>query len=53
MSAKLTKKQQIKKTPFVIITVFIVIMVAGILTNEPKRVLEQAISVCLSCIGIG
>lgn len=32
---------------------FFILMVAGLLLGEYTRVLEQAITVCLSCIGIG
>jgi hypothetical protein len=42
-----------RKVPFVIITFFLVLAMAGIILNEPSRVLEQSWQVCLSCIGIG
>jgi len=47
------KKHKIRKAPFVIILVFLIIGTIGVATGETGRVLEQAIQVCLSCIGIG
>jgi len=44
---------KIRQAPFVVILVFTVLGLIGIATGEPQRVLEQAIRVCLSCIGIG
>lgn len=43
----------IRKTPFVVIMLAVLIAMAGIATGEPQRVLEQAVQVCFSCIGIG
>lgn len=42
-----------KKVPFILLTLFVVLWLVGILTGEPSRVLEQARSICLQCIGIG
>jgi len=42
-----------RKNPFFVILVFLAMMLAGIATGEPDRVLEQAIQICLGCIGIG
>ncbi|GAB4339143.1 MAG: hypothetical protein Kow0089_11740 [Desulfobulbaceae bacterium] len=42
-----------RKTPLVLIAIFLAMFLAGIATGEPTRVLEQAWSICLSCIGIG
>jgi hypothetical protein len=47
------KKFNLRKAPFALIAIFILLMLAGISLGEPSRVLEQAISICLSCIGIG
>jgi len=47
------KKYQVRKAPFIIILVFLVIGIIGVATGETTRVLEQAVQVCLSCIGIG
>ncbi len=47
------KKFQPHLKPFVLITIFIVLMIVGIAVGEPGRVLEQAKAICLSCIGIG
>jgi len=46
-------KVKIRKIPLVVITFFLVLNLAGIAVEEPARVLEQALQVCLSCIGIG
>ena len=47
------KTRTIRKAPFVTILVFLVVGIVGIMTDEPGRVFEQAVQVCLSCIGIG
>jgi hypothetical protein len=43
----------IRVAPFVTILVFLIMGMIGIMTGEVSRVLEQAVQVCLSCIGIG
>ena len=43
----------IRVAPFIIILFFLVMGMIGIMTGEVGRVLEQAVQVCLSCIGIG
>ncbi|HIJ89709.1 MAG: CD1871A family CXXC motif-containing protein [Desulfobulbaceae bacterium] len=47
------KKRPLRKPPFVVIPAFLLLWLIGVATGEPSRVLEQAIQVCLSCIGIG
>ncbi len=47
------KKIKIRKTPFVLLVFFLLLWLTGVTLNEPTRVLEQAKSICLSCIGIG
>jgi hypothetical protein len=47
------KRKKIRKAPFVTILFFLIMAIAGIMTGEVNRVLEQAVQVCLSCIGIG
>jgi hypothetical protein len=42
-----------RKLPWVLLTVSLGVMVAGLLLGEYKTVLEKAITVCLDCIGIG
>ncbi len=42
-----------RRLPWVLLTVFLVMMVAGLLLGEYKAVLEKAVTVCLDCIGIG
>lgn len=43
----------IRIVPFVTILIFLIVGSIGIMTGEVGRVLEQAVQVCLSCIGIG
>jgi len=44
---------RLRKTPFVLLGIFLLLWIIGISLNEPQRVLEQAKSICLECIGIG
>jgi len=50
---KKRKKQSLRKGPIIIIGFFLLLWFVGISLGEPVRVLEQAIQVCLSCVGIG
>jgi hypothetical protein len=50
---KETRPKRVRKAPFIIILVFLIMGIVGIMTGEVSRVLEQAVQVCLSCIGIG
>lgn len=43
----------VRKAPFIVILLAMLVGLAGIATGEPLRVWEQAIRVCLSCIGVG
>ncbi len=47
------KKTHMRKLPFVVLVFFLVLFMAGVLSGEPSRVLEQSWQICLSCIGIG
>jgi hypothetical protein len=48
------KKQfRMRRTPFILLGFFLILWMIGISLNEPTRVLEQAKSICLECIGIG
>ena len=48
------KKQfKARKAPFILIATFLLLFLVGIAVGEPTRVIEQAWSICLSCIGIG
>lgn len=47
------KKFSPRKTPFILMALFTVLLLAGIAFEEPSRVLELAKAICLSCIGIG
>jgi hypothetical protein len=42
-----------RKLPWILLTVFVGLMAAGLLLGEYKAVLEKAVTVCLDCIGIG
>lgn len=42
-----------RRLPWVLLTISLVLMAAGLLLGEYKTVLEKAITVCLDCIGIG
>ena len=54
MTAESEKKvRRVQVAPFVVILFFLSMGIFGIMTGEVGRVLEQAVQVCLSCIGIG
>ena len=55
MTAKVRvrKRYKLRKAPFLVIFFFLALTFVGIAADEPARVLEQAIRVCLNCIGIG
>lgn len=38
---------------YVLLVLFLLLLVLGINAGEVEAVLEKAISICLSCIGIG
>lgn len=42
-----------KKIPWLFLTIFLTVMVLGLLLGEYKNVLQKAVMVCLACIGIG
>jgi hypothetical protein len=44
---------RIRKTPLLLFVLFLGLFLAGVMLDEPLRVLEQARSICLECIGIG
>jgi hypothetical protein len=39
--------------PLLTTAVALLLLAAGILTGEPSDVWQKAVSICLSCIGIG
>jgi hypothetical protein len=47
------KRIKLRRMPFVLLVFFLLLWVIGVTLNEPARVLEQAKTICLSCIGIG
>jgi hypothetical protein len=42
-----------RKLPLFLFALFVVIMIAGLSLGEYASVLEKAVTICLSCIGIG
>ena len=42
-----------RKLPWILFVLFVAIMIVGLNLDEYTYVLEKAISICLSCIGIG
>nr|WP_320010776.1 hypothetical protein [uncultured Desulfobulbus sp.] len=42
-----------RKAPLVAMALFLGLLLVGITLGEPERVLQQARSICLACIGIG
>ena len=40
-------------TPYYLLLFFLALWLFGLAIGEPTRVLEQAKSICLECIGIG
>ena len=50
---KTNKRYKVRKGSIIVLGFFLVVWSIGIATGEPLRVLEQAVQVCLSCIGIG
>jgi len=47
------KKKPLRKVPFIVLMFFLILFLAGVISGEPARVLEQSWQICLSCIGIG
>jgi len=44
---------KLRKAPYFVLSFFLLLWIAGVIAEEPARVLEQAVQICLSCIGIG
>lgn len=42
-----------RRIPFLLLLLFVGLLVAGINLGEVPVVLEKAVNICLSCIGIG
>jgi hypothetical protein len=42
-----------KKVKYIFLLFFLCLMIAGILIGENSIIFKKAVSVCLSCIGIG
>ncbi len=43
----------IRRAPLLLVAFFTILMLIGIKVDEPARVLEQAKTICLACIGLG
>ena len=41
------------KTPYILLTLFVLLLVCGIYLGEVAKVLRNAVLLCLDCIGIG
>lgn len=46
-------KDPLRMTPLLLAATFLALLMIGITLGEPSRVLEQARTICLACIGIG
>ena len=45
---------QMRRKKFILVfAFFVILMAAGLALGEYARVLEKAVTICLSCIGIG
>ncbi len=49
----INKDFKLRRAPFFLLAFFLLLWIIGVSLNEPGRVLEQAKSICLECIGIG
>ena len=47
------KSNRSLKIPLMVLFFFLILWMVGLALGEPMRVLEQANSICLQCIGIG
>ncbi|MBU0674216.1 MAG: hypothetical protein KJ950_06200 [Proteobacteria bacterium] len=50
---RLRPEYPMHKGPVIVVLFFLVLLGTGVAFGEPERVLEQAVRICLSCIGIG
>ena len=44
---------RLRTAPLIVLCAFLALLLIGIALDEPSRVLEQARTICLGCIGIG
>lgn len=42
-----------RNLPYVLLCVFLVFFILGVTLDEPQAVFEKAVTICLSCIGVG
>ena len=47
------KKNSLKTIRILLLTLFALMLLAGVLLGEPEIVFRKAIDLCLECIGIG
>jgi hypothetical protein len=50
---KNNQQYPLRKAPYFVLSFFLLLWIAGVISGETERVLEQALQICLSCIGIG
>jgi hypothetical protein len=46
-------KTRTRKLPFLLLFAFLALLIFGVNAGEVAAVFEKAITICLSCIGIG
>ena len=44
---------RVRKRPYVLMFFFLLLLILGINLGEVPEVLQNAVNICLSCIGIG
>lgn len=47
------KKKKVDTRSLILLAVSVALFIFGVCSGESQRVLEQAVSICLECIGIG
>ena len=47
------RRYTVRRAPLFLLLFFLLLLLIGIAVDEPARVLEQARTVCLECIGVG
>ena len=47
------RRYTVRRAPLFLLLFFLLLLMISIAVDEPARVLEQARTVCLECIGVG
>ena len=47
------RRYTVRRAPLFLLLFFLLLLMIGIAVDDPGRVLEQARTVCLECIGVG